>query len=148
MTAFRLIAATGLLATGVFVTDSAEAADYYAAATGHSYWPGDSTCFGNDGYGGVTNACASAKLYSFYYPPKAVGSTSVFIVQPASNSVSCTVFEYNPVSQSIPWQTAAAGSGSLTFVAPIFGSHVTAATNLVEVRCLVNSGATLRSFLG
>jgi hypothetical protein len=146
----RIFAVASLVAVaGLTVASNAAAVENMSVsgASGNSYWPGDATCFGNDGSDGVTNACSGAsRTYVVHIPNHYVGATSAFnsiVGVEVSGSSTCAYYEWASASPAAPAlvSSGSLGSGSVQTWSPVVISHFT----WIEVRCNVPSGSGVRT---
>ena len=145
----RIFAVASLVAVaGLTVATNAAAVENMnvAGASGHSYWPADAACFGNDGSGGVINSCSGAsRFFIMYIPDPHVGtfaSNSTVGVE-VSGSSTCVYYEWVSAAPAAPnlVSTGVLKSGNVQSWSPVLIDSFA----VIEVRCNVPQNSGVRS---
>ena len=134
----RALASCAITILGVVGTHGDAAAE--GGYSGKSYWPGDSTCFGTDGYGGVTNVCSGAARTYLWYFSGASGTNHLEVR--GTSGVACTWYEMDFTG------AGAVNSGSATIVSAyvVFpGWIMSNVKNTIELRCNIPTNYVVHS---
>jgi len=137
-TCIRAILFIGLIAGTAFASDDAQASTTIGGASGKSYYPGDGACFGNSGYGGITNVCASPSRTFVWYPP--VPDTGITTTDATfSGSATCGTYVFSAGGILEAQSPIIVASNTMTW------GFTSRSTEIVEIRCTMAQNSTVNS---